>query len=200
MFIDDINEARLGDDEIGDKTYDHETIISADCCGIDFQSVTFEGCRFIECDLGKVSFYGCRFLRCDLSNCKLSDSYWKDCTIENSKGKGAVLTGSTFKHTALSLNSFDYAMFSESAFMDCKLTGCALSNALFSQVLLKRMVFKDCRFTKAELFRTMLKGVDLFDCDISGIALSDTFSELRGAVVSYDQAAELALLLGVKIK
>ena len=102
MFIDDIIEARLCDDEISDKTYDHETIIAADCCGIDFQSVTFEGCRFIECDLGKASFYGCRFLRCDLSNSKLPDSYWKDCTIENCKGKGAVLTGSTFKHTALS--------------------------------------------------------------------------------------------------
>ena len=89
MFIDDINEARQGDDEITDKTYDHETIISADCCGIDFQSVTFEGCRFIECNFGKASFYGCRFLRCDLSNSKLPDSYWKDCTIENCKGKGA---------------------------------------------------------------------------------------------------------------
>lgn len=53
---------------------------------------------------------------------------------------------------------------------------------------------------RTELFRTSLKGIDLSNCDISGIIISDLFSELRGAEVSYEQAAELARLLGIKIK
>ncbi len=201
MFTDDISLAHNEDEEIKDKTYEREVITSAGCTGMDFQSVTFDGCRFIECDLSKASFYECKFLHCDLSNCKLPDSYWKDCEMEGCKCKGIDLTNSTFKQTTFKDNSFVYGLFSECTFEGSRLSSCDLSNALFSQVALRRTtIFSECRLTRAELFKTSLKGIDLSDCDISGIALSDTFYELRGAEVSYDQAAELAALLGVKIK
>ena len=200
MFTDDISLARSEDEEIRDKIYQREVIISADCAGMDFQSVRFDGCRFIDCDLSKTSFYECKFKHCDLSNCKMPDSYWKDCEIEGCKCKGIDLTNSTFKQSAFKDNSFVYGLFSESTFEGSILSGCDLSNALFSQVTLRRTRFSGCRLTRAELFKTSLKGIDLSDCEISGIALSDTFYELRGAEVSYDQAAELAALLGIKIK
>ena len=201
MFIDDITIARRENEEIKDKTYEREVITAADCYSMDFQTVTFDGCRFIECDLSKASFYECKFLHCDLSNCKLPDSYWKDCEMADCKCKGIDLTNSSFKQTTLKNNSFVYGLFSECTFEGSRLSSCDLSNALFSQVALRRTtIFSECRLTRAELFKTSLKGIDLSDCDISSIALSDTFYELRGAEVSYDQAAELAALLGVKIK
>jgi hypothetical protein len=50
------------------------------------------------------------------------------------------------------------------------------------------------------VLRTSLAGIDLSSCDISGLRVSDTFRELRGAVVSSEQAAQLAGLLGVQVK
>ncbi len=43
-------------------------------------------------------------------------------------------------------------------------------------------------------------GLDFSDCDMSGLIVSDTLSELRGAVVNPIQAVELAKLLGIVVK
>ena len=50
-----------------------------------------------------------------------------------------------------------------------------------------------------DFFRTPLKGMDLSECVIDGIMVSDQFTELAGVKVSLLQAAELARLMGVKI-
>ena len=42
--------------------------------------------------------------------------------------------------------------------------------------------------------------MDLSTCEISGIRVSSDLRELRGAVVSAEQAVQLAALLGIKIK
>ena len=44
-----------------------------------------------------------------------------------------------------------------------------------------------------------MKGLDLSDCTIEGILVSDQFKELAGVKVNLFQAAELAKLMGVKI-
>ena len=199
-ILDDIENARKENDEIKGRNYEREIINSADFSMIDFQSVTFEGCRFIECDLSKASFYNCKFLHCDLSNCKLPDSYWKECEMSDCNCKGINLTKGTFKQTILKNNTLIYGLLSECTFDSCSVLTCNLSNALFSQVTLRHTKFSECRFICAEMFKTSLRGIDLSDCDISGIALSDTLYELRGAEVSYDQAVDLIGLLGIKVK
>ena len=75
-----------------------------------------------------------------------------------------------------------------------------MSNALLSQVRFCRTELKDCKLIRAELFRASLRGVDLRDCDISGIVVSRELAELKGLIVSYDQAAQLAGLMGLVIK
>ena len=44
-----------------------------------------------------------------------------------------------------------------------------------------------------------LKGIDLSDCTIERIILSDSFRELKGATINSVQAADLIRLLGVKV-
>ena len=44
MFIEDITIARQDDEEIKSRMYERELITSTDCAGMDFQSVTFDGC------------------------------------------------------------------------------------------------------------------------------------------------------------
>ena len=200
MFTEDLIAARQNDDKLKDGKYEREIITSAECSVIEFQTVLFDGCRFIECDFTKSAFYDCKFLHCDLSNCKMPDSYWKNCEIEGCKCNGIDFTKSVFKQTVFKNNSFVYGLFSECDFSGGSFISCDLSNALLSQVKLRRILFNECRLISAELFRTNLKDIDLSNCDISGIVVSDTFQELRGLEVSYSQAAELAVLLGIKIK
>ena len=52
-----------------------------------------------------------------------------------------------------------------------------------------------------EEMRVIEEGrVDLTDCVLDGIAVSDTNAELRGAIVTMEQAAMLAKRLGIVIK
>ena len=45
----------------------------------------------------------------------------------------------------------------------------------------------------------LLRGMDLSDCTIDNIMVSDQYTELAGVKVNLFQAAELAKLMGVKI-
>ena len=45
-----------------------------------------------------------------------------------------------------------------------------------------------------------MKGVDLSTCDIEGITVSETFSELRGLTVGAHQTVGLARILGIKVE
>ena len=67
-------------------------------------------------------------------------------------------------------------------------------------LLLQQIELSRCSFVQAEFFKTPLKGIDFTDCTLDGIRLSEGKSELKGAIVSSYQAAELARLLGVIIK
>ena len=75
-----------------------------------------------------------------------------------------------------------------------------MSGALLSRAELKRTAFKDVKLVGAEMFMTKMRGTDFTKCDISGIVLSRELSELRGVTVTYEQAADLAKLLGLIVK
>lgn len=55
------------------------------------------------------------------------------------------------------------------------------------------------RLYRRGFFKTLLKGMDLSDCTIDNIMVSDQYTELAGVKVNLFQAAELAKLMGVKI-
>ena len=94
---------------------------------------------------------------------------------------------------------FNYANFGETTLEDVALSGGQFRQACFSKVKLKRFRAEKSVFSQAEFYKTPLAGVDLSTCDISGIVLSESLSELKGAKVAPFQAVELAELLGLKI-
>ena len=71
--------------------------------------------------------------------------------------------------------------------------------SLFSEAKLKRLKLNKVNFSSADFFKTPLKGIDLSDCMIDGILVSDTYHELKGVMVNALQAAELIKILGVKV-
>ncbi len=52
----------------------------------------------------------------------------------------------------------------------------------------------------AQLFKTALKGVDMSDCDMDKIIISDGKEELRGAVLNMSQAIVCAKRMEIVIK
>ena len=76
---------------------------------------------------------------------------------------------------------------------------CNMEQSFLSEVTFKKPIFHNINFTGADFFKTKLKGIDLSDCMISGLMVSDTYAELAGVKVNIYQAAELAKLLKVQI-
>ena len=54
-------------------------------------------------------------------------------------------------------------------------------------------------FQGADFFRTPLKGLDLSDCQIQGITVSESLPELRGLKINPGQAVDLVPLMGVQL-
>lgn len=62
----------------------------------------------------------------------------------------------------------------------------------------KDWAFTDCDLTRATVFRTAMKGVDLTTCTLDGLLVG--LNDLRGMIVTAAQAAELSKLLGLVVK
>ena len=62
----------------------------------------------------------------------------------------------------------------------------------------KNIIFQQVDLTQAQFFKTSLKGIDLSDSKIEGLAIS--LEDIRGAKINQFQAIDLLYLIGVKLK
>ena len=91
-----------------------------------------------------------------------------------------------------------YADFSRSSWESCTIDGCRFREAFCSEAKLKKMKLKEVDFSRADFFKTPLKGLDFSACVIDGIQLSEHLNELRGMKIGAEQALALVRLLGVE--
>ena len=77
---------------------------------------------------------------------------------------------------------------------------CDLADASLSNCAVKGLELQKVRLARAELYGTLFKGVDLTDCDLAGVTLSQDLHELRGATVSALHAAAFLRALGINVK
>ena len=165
-----------------------------------WSEVVFENCRFKECDFRKSEFVSVVFKKSDLSNSRFSDSYFHKVDFTGVKAVGAYYIDCVADEIKITDSNFSFANLTKTKFKTCTFKETDLHEAILSDCNLKTVTFDSVRLCKADFYKTMLKSVDLRTCDISGIVLSDTLQELKGAVVELTQAAELAKKLGIIIK
>ena len=199
MLSDFILDAKTDETPINHMRFENETLIESDISRIDFNCVHFVKCRFAACDFTRVNFYDSRFEDCDISNCKFSGSYWKGTKIVRCKAAGSDFGQSSFKEVLLDGCSFHYANCVKTTWANCEVKDSQFKEAFMSEAKLKTMTLSRVDFTRVDFFKTPLKGIDLSDCIIEGILLSDTYAELRGAKINMLQAANIAQILGVQI-
>ena len=70
--------------------------------------------------------------------------------------------------------------------------------AAMEALIIKHIEFNDCDLTRATIFRTPLKGLDMTTCTLDGLMVN--LPDLRGMIVTPLQAAELAKLLGLVVR
>ncbi len=81
-----------------------------------------------------------------------------------------------------------------------RITDTDFSSALFSSCEIKQTELKNVTLAKAVFFGTKLAGLDFTSCNIDGLTVSDTGTELKGAKVDVWQAAMFAKLLGLIVE
>ena len=194
-----VDQARREDEILEDETVLKETVSELDGSKLEYKRMQFFHCRFVDCDFSGAEFYHCSWYGCDFSRCRFSESYFKQTLIQASRGDAGVFTDSVFRQCRFQDSSFCYANFFVLLLEECLFSGMQLRQGVLARVKLKKTRWESADLTGAELFQTPLKGVDLSHCEIAGITLSDSFSELRGAKISPLQAVDVARMLGVQI-
>ena len=103
-------------------------------------------------------------------------------------------------HVTAAQCNFQYVNFDHSVFNYIQAKECDFGRSTLSACTFKEFSVKDSRFVDTNLFQTRLRGMDFTQCELAGITVSDTNTELEGAIVTSWQAVELARLLKVVIK
>lgn len=165
-----------------------------------FGTVKFVNCRFFNCTFTHAEFVDVIFQSCDFSGCNLSNGYFERVQFQSCKGMGTRFSDSVFKHIKLDNCNFNYANFDNCKLENIKIEQTELNSGSIAQCKCKNVQWEKVNLKNTSFFHTSLGGMDLSDCDIAGLVLSDTNEELKGATVDLYQAAELAKRLGIIIK
>ena len=179
----DLNEvkrtAKRTDSDISGCKFSGEYLESEDLSCLSFINCMFENCTFTDCDFERSSFVDVTFISCDLSNSSL------DCSIQG---------------VAFESSNCEYSIFDKCKLSETQVKNSDMSSAELVSCNLKAFKTSGSKYLGTSFFRTALGGVDFSTCLVSGLRVSDTFRELRNAVFSANQAVELSMLLGIRIK
>ena len=168
--------------------------------GVYIKNSIIENCRLINSDFRDCTFINVIIKGCDLSNCNFNNTYFKNCLILSSK-----LVGSSFKNTVQIETVYENCNaeltdYNEAKLKNVQLNDCDFSSALICSTEIKNIELKNVKLVNGVFFKTPLRDVNLTDCIIDGLVVSDNGAELKGATVDVYQAAMFAKLLGLNIE
>lgn len=191
--------AREEGDQLAGGDFARETAEGLDLSDLTFRRVHFDHCQFTDCDFSGAAFYDCVLEGCAFTGCRFAVSFWKDAVLSGSKAEGGDFRKARFKDCALTMSRLRYANFTGALWERCSLTDCDLTEAGCQELRVVKTTLQNADFTKADLFRAVLKGEDLSGCILDGVTLSASCQELRGAKIHASQAAVVARILGIEI-
>lgn len=177
-----------------DEMFAGEWLNKLECKGC-----TFHACRFTEASFENAFFQNCIFENCDFTAARFTEATLQKVQIKNCKLAGTGFADASLADTAFTLCVGDGVVLAGAMCRHVAFTQCRMQMAAISDLRPRStFAFTECDLRQADFSHTMLKGQDLTTNDIDGAAF--TGEELRGAVVTAQQACELARLLGVIIK
>ena len=145
----------------------------------------------------KAEFLNCNFFNCNFADCDCKGIYLRECTFEACKGDGSIWQEAVLCRVTMQNCRWEEANFNHCVWEDCVFADSRFCMAAVSGFKIKKCRFA-CDFTRANFFKTPLKGVDFTRSIIDGLILSG--EELKGVCVTAQQAAMLAGLFGIIVK
>ena len=185
----DIQFALEHDEAIEYKQYENEILADIAIENIEFESVVLTNCKFMNCNN-----------HCEFANCNFSEGYFKHVQWIDCKGDGADFSQSSFMNITIENGSYFCTNFTETLWDDASIQNANMSNAFMPESKFKRFSVVNTNLEKVDFFKTSLKGIDVSTCNIAGITVSENFNEIKGIQIDALQAADIAQLVGVKIK
>ena len=83
-------------------------------------------------------------------------------------------------------------------FNNVKITTSDLTESRFLTNSLKSTIINDTKLTKSNIINTSLNKIDLSTDTIDGISIDP--KDLSGAIINYNQAAQIVTILGIEIR
>lgn len=184
----------VGNALIGGATFDHDAVNGTTFDRCVFRGSTFDHVDFRDSTLRDVRFEDCRFINTSFDKAWLNRVDLIGCSAPGLSLIQARLAGVFARDCDLS-----YANLSETSSERFRLRGTRLREAALQRAKLKNVQLADCDLTHIDVFGTALRGIDFTECVFQVPVLSADYRELRGAIVSPEQAVDLARLLGVTV-
>ncbi len=168
-----------------------------DLYGLGLEQCVFSGCRLTGCDFSRTTLSHVRFEQCDLSGVHFDDAGLHHVQLVDCRGLGLHAFGALWDDVAIQGGVYDYVNLHRSQWKQCTLS------ASFRDAALTALTVRKCRVDGSDFTRADWTGAHIAGLDFSGAAIEGArFSQdgLRDVVVSREQAAELARLLGLIIR
>lgn len=172
----------------------------ADFYKIEIRKSIFDNCIFQNCSFEKASFIDVVFKSCDLSNSIFTESYFERCQFVSCKCVGIDMNDTVIKQTTFEQSNLQFSSFNKAKMTDASFSHIDFTEASMAEAKLLRFAAAESIFIKNNFFKTMLAGVDFTVNELAAPMISTPPVELRGAVVSMFQAANLIGLWGIIVK
>lgn len=195
-----LEEAQKEETDLVNKQFEGIFLTKFDGKDIRFRQSVFINCKLMGCYFDRTWFTDVKFINCNFYNTSFSDAVFKQCAFENCKGEKADFYGCTMQHVSFTDGCFVGAGFDASRMSYIMGKQTDFTEAGFSQCKFAKTDWMQVCFQKAEFFKTSLQGMNVTHCNIDGIVVSDSMSELKGMKVNFFQAVDLAKRLGIEIE
>lgn len=166
-----------------------------------------EGHAFYQCVFDHVTItpsmrsamvVDCTFMHCDFSNASFQETVLRRCRLSNCRLTGTDFSSSIFQDVLFADCHLGYGNFSGSKLKWVRFSACMMKDSAFSLGSQNHLYFTRCDLSGAEFLRMPLKDIDFTDDTIDGFSVNTEC--LRGAIMSQEQAAACARLLGIIVR
>lgn len=173
----------IADDRLANGRIERSVLDAVRLIGADASSLLVRACDLQRCDLSGATMEAASLIRCRIDGCKLTGS-----TLDR-----AILRDTVFMECRADLLRLQHAQLEHVRFERCQ-----LRSAFFNGASMPKTVFEECDLTDADFSGADISDSDLRRSRIEGIRIAP--DQLRGVIVSHDQALYLAGLLGLVIR
>jgi len=170
----------------------------AAAAGVTFTRIHFQKCDLARTELHHVEFTDVRFQACNLAGVNWESARMARIALEECGLVGARLFDASLDDLSARDSNCDMAIFWKARFSHVCFERCTFRRASFEGADLSGVVFGECDLTGADFRNAKLAATDFRGSCLDGI--SAEARDLRGAIISPDQAADLVGLLGVSVK